>query len=188
MRIDRLFDKNYYKHKEHKYLKRESLGGYDLVKNPKTGKKTRRYRYKYTYPRVAVRDSHTNSSSSRVSVNKYIKMRDELRRTVLQRETNGLVNPTKAMRLKQEKINKLYNQLSLRDRRLIEYSEAISKLRSMQAIQLYQSRPYKHLLRSQEDHVLEIAEKLGLYHPKTKFWFKLSNQKLLIDLKIDRNV
>ena len=113
MRLDRHFDKNYYKHKKHKYATRTRVGGYTIVKNSKTGHKTRAYKYSYTYDKVI--DHEKDALKSRNNIATYIKLRSDLAAIKSARSKIGKTH-TKAILLKEEKLIHLYNQLPIQQR------------------------------------------------------------------------
>jgi len=179
MKLDRHFNSNYYKHKKHKYTSRESLGGYDLVKGSGPHRKTKAYRYKYTYASAA--KPHNEALVLEKNVAKYKKIKSELENLRAQRFIAGLFSSTQAMHQKEEKLRDLYKSLPRKEQLKIAYDDAVIEM-----IRNRVTRPGLNI-KQYEDDVLALATELGYYHPKSKFWFKGSNQKLLKRLKIKRD-
>lgn len=179
MRSKRLFKCNYYQHKKHKYVSRESIGGYDLVKGSGAHRKTRTYRYKYTYAPATKTRNETLALEKNVA--KYKKIKSELEDLKTKRFIAGLSYATQAMREKEEKLKKLYKDLPRKEQVKITYDEAV-----MTMIRNRVSHSARNLEQYEND-VLALAVELGYYHPGSRFWFKGPNQRLLKRLKINRD-
>lgn len=184
MRIDRYLNKDYYKHKKHKYLKREAVGGYDLVKNPKTGHKTKAYRYKYTYAQDVSRNLRVEARRIRMDMDRYTTLRNKRYEMIRAQVWSGAgVKPSPAMTAMENEMLEILARLPRREVLSLRYNEALSDLERARS---YGTLYSTDELRGYEEKVLQAATKLGMYHPRSRFWFKESNQKLLNKLKIKR--